>query len=91
MSTSFLLQDGMTVLHLASKFGQVKVIDMLWGKMPFDQPSSQVSEFDRLGWTSGAETNKTKQTVRKEETDLVYEDSLVHCLGALDIDIEQNT
>lgn len=32
----------MSVLHLASKFGQLKVIDMLWGKTPIDQVSVKV-------------------------------------------------
>ena len=32
----------MSVLHLAAKFGQLKVIDMLWGKTPIDQVSLKV-------------------------------------------------
>jgi len=32
----------MSVLHLAAKFGQLKVIDMLWGKTPIDQVSVKV-------------------------------------------------
>ena len=30
------------MLHLAAKFGQVKVIDMLWGKTPIDRTSVKV-------------------------------------------------
>lgn len=32
----------MSVLHLAAKFGQLKVIDMLWGKTPIEQVSVKV-------------------------------------------------
>lgn len=31
--------EGNSVLHLAAKFGQVKVIDMLWGKTPLNRTS----------------------------------------------------
>ncbi|XP_074636507.1 uncharacterized protein LOC141894679 isoform X3 [Acropora palmata] len=31
--------EGMSVLHLAAKFGQLKVIDMLWGKTPVNRTS----------------------------------------------------
>ena len=34
----------MTVLHLAAKFGQLNIIDMLWGKTPIYQISSKVSD-----------------------------------------------
>ena len=30
------------MLHLAAKFGQLKVIDMLWGKTPIDRTSVKV-------------------------------------------------
>lgn len=33
----------MSVLHLAAKFGQLKVIDMLWGKTPVNRTSVKVS------------------------------------------------
>lgn len=38
------LQDGMSVLHLAAKFGQLKVIDMLWGKTATDRTSVKVRQ-----------------------------------------------
>ena len=36
----------MSVLHLAAKFGQLKVIDMLWDMTPIDRVSVKV-------WTGG--------------------------------------
>ena len=33
----------MSVLLLAARFGQLKVIDMLWGKVAFDRASIKVS------------------------------------------------
>ena len=32
----------MSVLLLAAKFGQLKVIDMLWGQLAFDRASKKV-------------------------------------------------
>lgn len=40
----------MSVLHLAAKFGQLKVIDMLWGKTPVNRTSVKVSSV--LHWMS---------------------------------------
>ena len=34
----------MSVLHLAAKFGQLKVIDMLWGKTATDRTSVKVRQ-----------------------------------------------
>ncbi|KAK3736343.1 hypothetical protein QZH41_020795, partial [Actinostola sp. cb2023] len=34
-------KDGMSVMLLGAKFGQMKVVDMLWGKVSIDRPSSK--------------------------------------------------
>ena len=40
-----LSKDGMTVLHLAAKFGHVDVLEVLRGKVPWSMASVKVREF----------------------------------------------
>ena len=42
MAFNFLSQDGMTVLHLAAKFGHVDVLEVLRGKVPWSMASVKV-------------------------------------------------
>ena len=41
-TVSFLQQDGMTVLHLAARFGHVDVLEVLRGKVPWSMASVKV-------------------------------------------------
>ena len=44
-------QDGMTVLHLAARFGHVDVLEVLRGKVPWSMASVKVSKILNLTQT----------------------------------------